>query len=49
MKCDCLGFIDEAAFAQIPWAGAQSMIEKCSADGDVLRQCGQYLGGVPPP
>jgi hypothetical protein len=45
MKCDCLGFFDEAAFAQIPQADAQSMMEECFAYDDVLRRGGHYLRG----
>ncbi len=45
MKYVCLGFIDEAAFAQIPQAHAQRMIEECFAYDDVLRRGGHFLGG----
>jgi hypothetical protein len=45
MKYVCLGFIDEAAFAQIPQANAQSMMEECFAYDDVLRRGGHFLGG----
>jgi hypothetical protein len=45
MKYVCLGFIDEAAFAQIPQADAQRMMEECFADDDVLRRSGHFLGG----
>ena len=45
MKYVCLGFIDEAAFAQIPQADAQRMMEECFAYDDVLRRGGHYLGG----
>ena len=45
MKCDCLGFFDEAAFAQIPEAEVQSLMDECFAYDDVLRRGGHYLGG----
>ena len=45
MKYVCLGFIDEAAFAQIPEADAQRMMEECFAYDDVLRRGGHFLGG----
>ena len=45
MKYVCLGFYDEAAFAQIPQADAQKMFEECFAYDDVLRRGGHFLGG----
>jgi hypothetical protein len=45
MKCDSLGFFDEAAFAQIPEAEAQSLMDECFTYDDVLRRGGHYLGG----
>src|SRR5271163_5339462 len=45
MKYVCLGFFDEAAFAQIPQADAQKMFEECFAYDDVLRRGGHFLGG----
>src|SRR3954447_26714553 len=45
MKYVCLGFIDAAAFAQIPQADAQRMMEECFAYDDVLRRGGHFLGG----
>ena len=45
MKYVCLGFFDEAAFAQIPQADAQRMLEECFAYDDVLRRGGHFLGG----
>jgi hypothetical protein len=45
MKYVCLGFYDEAAFAQIPLADAQSMREECFAYDDELRRGGHFLGG----
>ena len=45
MKYVFLGFFDEAAFAQIPQADAQRMMEECFAYDDVLRRGGHFLGG----
>jgi hypothetical protein len=45
MKYVCLGFFDEAAFAQIPQEDAQKMFEECFAYDDVLRRGGHFLGG----
>ena len=45
MKYVCLGFFDEAAFAQIPQADAQRLMEECFAYDDVLRRGGHFLGG----
>ena len=45
MKYVCLGFFDEAAFAQIPQADARKMFEECFAYDDVLRRGGHFLGG----
>ena len=45
MKYVVLGFFDEAAFAQIPQADAQRLMEECFAYHDVLRRGGHYLGG----
>ncbi len=45
MKYVCLGFFDEAAFARIPQADAQRMMEECFAYDDVLRRGGHFLGG----
>jgi hypothetical protein len=45
MKYVCLGFFDEAAFARIPQAAAQSMMEECFAYDDELRRGGHFLGG----
>ena len=45
MKYVCLGFIDEAKFAQIPPEVAQRMIEECFAYDDELRRGGHFLGG----
>jgi hypothetical protein len=40
-----MGFIDETAFAQVPRADAQRMIEECFAYDDELRRGGHFLGG----
>jgi hypothetical protein len=45
MKYVCLGFFDEAAFAQMQQADAQRMMEECFAYDDVLRRGGHFLGG----
>ena len=45
MKYVCLGFFDEAAFAQIPQADVQRLMEECFAYDDVLRRGGHFLGG----
>jgi hypothetical protein len=45
MKYVCLGFFDDAAFAQLPEADAQKMMEECFAYDDVLRRGGHFLGG----
>src|SRR3954449_9779775 len=45
MKYVCLGFIDEAKFAEIPQEDAQRMFEECFAYDDVLRRGGHFLGG----
>jgi hypothetical protein len=45
MKYVCMGFIDEAKFAQIPQEDAQRMFEECFAYDDELRRGGHFLGG----
>src|SRR5271166_1565164 len=45
MKYVCLGFYDEAKFAEIPPDVAQRMFEECFAYDDVLRRGGHFLGG----
>jgi hypothetical protein len=45
MKYVCLGFIDEAKFAQIPQEEAQRMIDECFAYDDELRRGGHFVGG----
>jgi hypothetical protein len=44
MKYACLGFFDEAAFAQIPQVEVQSVMEECFAYDDVLRRGGHFPG-----
>ena len=48
MKYVCLGFIDEAAFAQIPQEDGQRMMEECFTYDDELRRGGHFLGGEAP-
>ena len=45
MKYVCLGFIDEARFAEIPPEDGQRMMEECFAYDDELRRGGHFLGG----
>ena len=45
MKYICLGFFDEAKFAQLPQEEALKMMEECFAYDDELRRGGHYLGG----
>ena len=45
MKYVVLGFFDEAAFAQIPQADVERIMEECLAYDDVLRRGGHFLGG----
>jgi hypothetical protein len=45
MKFICLGFHDEAKFAQMPQADAQRMMDVCFAYDDELRRGGHFLGG----
>jgi hypothetical protein len=45
MKYVCLGFINEAKFAEIPQEDAQRMMEECFAYDDELRRGGHFLGG----
>jgi hypothetical protein len=45
MKYVCLGFYDEAKFAQLPPEDWQKMVEECFAYDDVLRRGGHFLGG----
>jgi hypothetical protein len=45
MKYVCLGFFDEAKFAEIPQEDRQRMIEECFGYDDQLRRGGHFLGG----
>jgi hypothetical protein len=45
MKYVCLGFYDEAKFAEIPSEVWQKTLEECFAYDDVLRRGGHFLGG----
>lgn len=45
MKYVCMGFYNEAKFAQIAPAEAQKMIEECMAYDDELRRGGHFIGG----
>jgi hypothetical protein len=45
MKYVCLGFIDEAKFAELPPAETQRMMDECLAYDDELRRGGHFLGG----
>ena len=45
MKFVCLGYIDQNAFAGVPAAEAQKMMEECFAYDDELRRGGHFVGG----
>jgi hypothetical protein len=45
MKFICMGYMDEEAWAKIPEAEQQGMVEKCMAFDDELRQGGHFIGG----
>jgi hypothetical protein len=45
MKFVCLGYYDEAKFAEIPQEIGQRMMEECLAYDDELRRGGHFLGG----
>jgi hypothetical protein len=45
MKYVCLGFYDEAKFAQIPPEVGLKMMDECLAYDDELRRGGHFLGG----
>ena len=45
MKFVCLGFYDEARFAEIPPEVGQKMMEDCFAYDDELRRGGHFVGG----
>ena len=45
MKFVCLGFIEEAKFAELPPDEAQRLMEECFAYDDELRRGGHFIGG----
>lgn len=45
MKYVCMGFIDEAKFAELSPEEGQKMMEECFAYDDELRRGGHFLGG----
>jgi hypothetical protein len=45
MKYICLGFIDSNAFASLPEAQQQAMMDSCLAYDDQLRANGHFKGG----
>ncbi len=45
MRYVCLGFLDEAKFAQVPPEERQRALEEILAYDDELRRAGHYLGG----
>ncbi|CAN5201013.1 YciI family protein [soil metagenome] len=45
MKYVCLGFIDEAKFAQVPPEEGQRLMDECFAYDDELRRGGHFIGG----
>lgn len=45
MKFICLGYYDEAKFAQMPPEVGQRMMEECFAYDDELRRGGHFIGG----
>jgi hypothetical protein len=45
MKYICLGYIDSKAFASIPEAEQQAMMDSCFAYDDQLRAKGHFKGG----
>jgi hypothetical protein len=45
MKFVCLGFIDEAKFAEVAQEDGQKMMNECFAYDDELRRGGHFLGG----
>ena len=45
MKYVCLGFYDEAKFAQVSPEEGQRMMDECVAYDDELRRGGHFLGG----
>ena len=45
MKFVCLGFIDEAKFAEVSQEEGHKVMEECFAYDDELRRGGHFLGG----
>ena len=45
MKYICLGYIDHNAFASVPEAEQQAMVDACCAYDDELRANGHFKGG----
>ncbi|MCA9054974.1 MAG: YciI family protein [Planctomycetaceae bacterium] len=45
MKYVCLGFIDEAKFAEVSAEEGHKMMQECFAYDDELRRGGHFLGG----
>ena len=45
MKFICLGYIDEAKFAQLPPDEAQQLMNECFSYDDELRRGGHFAGG----
>lgn len=45
MKFVCLGYIDEAKFAEVSQEEGHKMMEECFAYDDVLRRGGHFIGG----
>jgi len=45
MKYICLGYIDHNAFASVPEAEQQAMMDSCCAYDDQLRANGHFIGG----
>lgn len=45
MKYVCLGFIDEAKFAEVSQEEMHKMMEECFAYDDELRRGGHFVGG----
>jgi hypothetical protein len=45
MKYICLGYIDSNAFAALPEAQQQAMMDSCCAYDDQLRANGHFIGG----
>jgi hypothetical protein len=45
MKFICLGFLDDASWAEMSESERESFVERCFAYGDELRCGGHFLGG----